>query len=198
MPRSPRLAAPHAPHASHATRCARCLASPSAWSGALAGFDYAPPWNTLVRAFKFEARLDLAAVLVPPLSRAIAQGDDDASHRLVVPVPLAPDRLRERGYNQAWEVARRVARAHGARACADALFRVRDTGHQLRLARGARAANLRDAFVVSPDRRARVAGARIALVDDVLTTGATAEAAVRALRAAGAEDVSLWVLARTP
>ena len=81
---------------------------------------------------------------------------------------------------------------------ADALFRVRDTGHQLALHRGERARNLQGAFVVSPRHAAWVRGARIALVDDVLTTGATAHAATRTLRAAGARDVQVWVVARTP
>jgi predicted amidophosphoribosyltransferase len=75
---------------------------------------------------------------------------------------------------------------------------VRDTGHQLGLARAARSANLQGAFVVTPANATWVRGARIALVDDVLTTGATAHAATRALRAAGAREVQVWVVARTP
>ncbi len=75
---------------------------------------------------------------------------------------------------------------------------MRDTGHQLALQRGERARNLQGAFVVSPRHAAWVRGARIALVDDVLTTGATAHAATRTLRAAGARDVQVWVVARTP
>ena len=132
------------------------------------------------------ARLPGAA---PGLSRA-------AHDCACVPVPLARERLRERGYNPAWELARRLAREAGLEACADALFRVRDTGHQLGLPRRARSANLRDAFVVAPHRAGWVRGAHLALVDDVMTTGATAEAAVRALLAAGAADVRVWVVAR--
>jgi predicted amidophosphoribosyltransferase len=113
-------------------------------------------------------------------------------------VPLARERLRERGYNQSWELARRLARSLALPARADALFRLRDTGHQLQLDRAARHANLRDAFVVSPRHAAWVRGAAVALVDDVLTTGATAHAATLALLAAGAADVRLWVVARTP
>ncbi len=116
----------------------------------------------------------------------------------VVPVPLSRERLRERGYNQSWELARQLARALDLEARADALFRVRDTGHQLGLHRQARSANLQGAFVVTPRRASWVRGASIALVDDVLTTGATAHAATRTLRAAGAREVFLWVVARTP
>jgi ComF family protein len=111
---------------------------------------------------------------------------------------LSRERLRERGYNQSWELARRLARALALEARADALFRVRDTGHQLGLHRSERAKNLHGAFVVTPHHAAWVRGARIALVDDVLTTGATAHAATRALRAAGVRDVQVWVVARTP
>ncbi len=134
-------------------------------------------------------------LLQPLLDRLQAEHGGDVR---VVAVPLSRERLRERGYNQSWELARRLARALDLPACPDALFRVRDTGHQLGLQRGDRARNLQGAFVVSPRHAAWVCGARIALVDDVLTTGATARAATRTLRAAGARDVQVWVVARTP
>jgi ComF family protein len=191
------------PRVAAALHCARCRACPPTWSAAVAGCAYAPPWDALVAALKFHARVDLAGALAPLLAHAIerrelAQDEGEPAPDLVVPVPVAADRLRERGFDQAWEIARRVARARGLRACPDALFRVRDTGRQMHLARADREANLRHAFVVSPARASRVRGARIALVDDVLTTGATAGAAAQALWQAGAVDVRLWVLARTP
>lgn len=183
--------------------CPRCAAPapPAPWSSVVVAFDYAPPVDALVAGFKFNARLDHLAALAPWLAAAVARDDEghaEAPPHLVVPVPLSPARLRQRGYNQAWELARRVARARGRAACPDALFRLRDTPHQLALSRQARAGNVHDAFVASPHRRTLLHGARVALVDDVLTTGATAGAAARALRQAGAADVRLWVLARTP
>jgi ComF family protein len=189
------------PEGQHAdARCERCRRAPPPWSRAIAGIDYDHPWDRLLAEFKFHGRVARADALLQPLRArlgATAMPPTVAPLR-VVPVPLARERLRERGFNQSWELARRLARPLGLSARPDALFRLRDTGHQLQLDRDARIANLRDAFVVSPRHAAWVRGAAIALVDDVLTTGATARAATRALLAAGAADVRLWVVARTP
>ena len=162
----------------------------------VAGVDYGYPWDRQLADLKFHQRLDTLAALLKPLQARLQDVRGTEVH--VAAVPLSRERLRERGYNQSWELGRRLARALALEARADALFRVRDTGHQLGLHRDARGANLQGAFVVAPRHAAWVRDARIALVDDVLTTGATARAAVRALRAAGARDVQVWVVARTP
>lgn len=177
-------------------RCVRCRLAPPPWSRAVAGVDYGYPWDRQLADLKFHQRLEPMAALLGPLLARLH--DARASDVRVVAVPLSRERLRERGYNQSWELARRLARALALETRADALFRARDTGHQLGLHRDARAVNLQGAFVVTPRHAAWVRGARIALVDDVLTTGATAHAAVRTLRAAGARDVQVWVVARTP
>ena len=126
---------------------------------------------------------------------------DDARHRagdappdLVVPVPLAAARSRERGFNQAWEIARRLR----APARADVLLRVKDTPHQLTLPRERREANMRDAFAVEPRQARRLRDADVAVVDDVMTSGATAAEVARTLLRAGARRVRIWVVARTP
>jgi ComF family protein len=179
-----------------AERCVRCRLAPPPWSRAVAGVDYGYPWDRLLAGLKFHQQLvPIDALLVPLLARL---EDMRGSGVRLLPVPLSRERLRERGYNQSWELARRLARALALEARADALFRVRDTGHQLGLHRTERATNLQGAFVVTPRHAAWVRGARIALVDDVLTTGATARAATRTLRAAGASEVQVWVVARTP
>ena len=178
------------------TRCVRCRLAPPPWSRVVAGVDYGYPWDRALADLKFHQRLEPIAALLGPLTAALS--DMQAGGVRVVAVPLSRERLRERGYNQSWELARRLARTLSLEARADALFRVRDTGHQLGLHRSERAKNLQGAFVVAPRHAAWVRGARIALVDDVLTTGATAHAAVRTLRAAGARDVQVWVVARTP
>ena len=176
--------------------CTRCRLAPPPWSRAVAGVDYGYPWDRLLTELKFHQRLDaVGALLRPLLARLQAQ---HGSGVRVVAVPLSRERLRERGYNQSWELARRLARALALEARADALFRVRDTGPQLGLHRRQRQSNLQGAFVVTPRHAAWVRGARIALVDDVLTTGATAQAATRTLRAAGAREVQVWAVARTP
>ena len=180
----------------HDTRCVRCRLAPPAWSRVVTGVDYGYPWDRALADLKFHQRLEPAGTLLRPL---LARLDDmRGSGVRVACVPLSRERLRERGYNQSWELARRLARTLALEARADALFRVRDTGHQLGLHRSERAKNLQGAFVVTPRHAAWVRGARIALVDDVLTTGATAHAATRTLRAAGARDVQVWVVARTP
>jgi ComF family protein len=116
----------------------------------------------------------------------------------VLPVPLSTQRLRERGYNQAWELARRIGEQLQIATDARALVRGRDTMHQVGLGRAARASNLRHGLWTDPRAAARIRGRRLALVDDVMTTGATADAAARALLRGGAAQVQLWVLARTP
>ncbi|HYP31672.1 MAG TPA: phosphoribosyltransferase family protein [Burkholderiaceae bacterium] len=178
------------------TTCPRCRRAPPPWSRAVAGVDYGYPWDRLLADFKFHQRLDVVDALLQPLLARLQ--DMRGSGLRVVSVPLSRERLRERGYNQSWELARRLARALALDARADTLLRVRDTGHQLGLQRGARQANLQGAFVVTPRHAAWVRGARIALVDDVLTTGATARAATHTLRAAGACEVQVWTVARTP
>jgi len=115
-----------------------------------------------------------------------------------VPVPLADPRLRERGFNQAWELARRVASRLGGRADAGLLVRVRDTPHQLALPPDERAGNVRGAFAVEPRRRGEIRGRTVAVVDDVMTTGSTAAEIARVLRHAGAARIEIWVVARTP
>ena len=114
----------------------------------------------------------------------------------VIPVPLHPRRLRERGYNQSMELARPVARALGCPLRADGLARLRDTPTQTTLARAARAANVAGVFRATAPRT--LAGQHVVIVDDVVTTGATLGAAMAAARAAGAASVTGLALARMP
>ena len=116
----------------------------------------------------------------------------------MLPVPLSAARLSERGYNQSWELARRCARHLGCRADSELLIRIKDTSRQASLSREQRATNMRGAFAVEPTRRAEVRGRSVTLVDDVMTTQATADEAARTLLTAGALSVDVWVVARTP
>ncbi len=177
--------------------CGACLTDPPPFERTLAAVDYAHPWDGLITQFKFHAALDLAPALTQRLLSTFERSGETAP-TLLLPVPLSAERLRERGYNQAWELVRRLARAVGCRADAALLLRVKDTPHQLALAPEQRAGNMRGAFAVEPRRRAELAGASVTLVDDVMTTGATVAEAARVLLQAGASKVHVWVVARTP
>lgn len=193
-PRCPCCALPTA----RAQTCGTCLQHPPAYGHAVAAADYGFPWDRLIAAFKFQQQPEWAGMLAGLLDEALARQPGLPPADCVLPVPLARERLAERGYNQAWELARRVAVRRGLPAHADALLRLRDTPHQVGASREQRLHNLRAALWVPPAGAARLAGRQVALVDDVLTTGATAQAAASALRAAGAAGVQVWVVARTP
>lgn len=177
--------------------CGTCLTTPPSFDAALAAVDYRPPWDRLVTAFKFHGALDLAAAFAAAIVAAERQRATPRPS-LVLPVPLAAARWRERGYNQAWELARRVARRLDIAAEPELLLRLRETAHQLALPLADRAGNVRGAFAVEPRRRAELIGRHVAVVDDVMTTGSTAAEIAGVVRQAGAATVEIWVLARTP
>ena len=175
--------------------CGACLRDPPAFDETVAAVDYAYPWDQLLARLKFHDALELCGPLAQLLERAIeARGGPVVD--CVLPVPLSRERIAARGSNQAWEIARQL-RA-GGRADATILARVRNTPHQLALPREQRAANVKDAFLVEPSRAALLQGADVAVVDDVLTTGATLTEIAGALRRCGARRVRAWVVARTP
>jgi ComF family protein len=116
----------------------------------------------------------------------------------LLPMPLSDARLRERGYNQAWELTRRVASSLRITHDARLLLRVKHSPHQLAFPPEQRADNVHAAFAVEPRRLAELRGRHVTLIDDVMTTGATVAEATRTLLRAGAAEVHLWVVARTP
>ncbi len=177
--------------------CGTCLRDAPPFEQVVCAADYAFPWDALIAAFKFQGRPELATPLAERLLAAVRAAAAPLPE-LVVPMPLAPARLAERGYNQAWELARRLAPALGVAADAQLLWRPADSLHQTELGRAERQRNLRHAFMVDPRRRGELQGRRVALVDDVMTTGATAREAAAALLRGGAAAVAVWVVARTP
>jgi ComF family protein len=179
------------------SHCNDCLREPPPFTRCVCAVDYQFPWDRLIHRFKFQQSPELAALLVEPLLTAARQ---HAAPRpeLFVPVPVSDVRLQQRGYDQAWELARRIAHALTVTAHARALVRPVDRTRQSALGRTARLANLRGAFNVPVSARNAVQGRHVGLVDDVMTTGATAHAAAAALLSAGAARVDLWVVARTP
>lgn len=177
--------------------CADCLRTPPRNRHAWCAVDYGFPWDRLVTRLKFHDSPELASPIATLMVRRARQSAWTRPDAFVA-VPLSSERLARRGYDQAWEIARRVARALGAEAFDQALERRFDGQTQTRLDRAARLRNLRGAFVAQASARTRLRGATLALVDDVMTTGATADEATAALLDAGASAVDLWVFARTP
>jgi len=171
--------------------CERSLPLPDPTSALVARYAYAFPVDRLVQRFKFGGDLAVGRWLGERLAERV--GSRPWPDCLVAP-PLAMARMRERGFNQAHELARTVGHSLGIPVAWRGLARARDTRHQPGLGRAARRANLAGAFTCGRDLRGR----RLAIVDDVLTTGATVEALAEALRHAGAASVDTWVVARTP
>jgi ComF family protein len=156
--------------------------------------DYAWPWRDLVARFKFRQQPGWDRQLAW-LMRS-ATGAEDALHDAdgVLPMPLSRERLAERGYNQSWLLARRLA---PDKADPLLLLRIRHTPAQRTLPRSGRLANLQGAFAVNPLRAGEVRGRRLLLVDDVMTSGASLHTAAQVLLQAGATQVIALVLART-
>jgi ComF family protein len=177
--------------------CAHCLRHPLPFERCLSAGDYAFPWDRLIARLKFLGEVAEAAPLASALSGAVRHAPM-AANVLVLPVPLSPTRLAERGLNQSWEIARRLAGDLGLPAEPGVLLRLRDTPHQVGLSRLQRLQNLRGALCVEPARQRSIEGRDIALVDDVMTTGATAAACADVLLRAGAASVQAWIVARTP
>lgn len=172
--------------------CGACLQKPPAMTETHAVFVYGFPLDRLVPRLKFHH--DLAAGRL--LSELMAQGLSTVTPpAALVPIPLHPTRLNRRGYDQALELARPLARALQVPLQPDLLVRTRATSAQSELDAGARQRNLRSAFAVRADM---AMPAHVALVDDVMTTGATLQAAARALRRAGVARVDAWICARVP
>lgn len=181
-----------------APACGACLRDAPPYEHTVCVADYDHPWDALIAAFKFHSRPELAQALAQRLVAAVQHAGAPLP-ALVLPVPLSPRRLAERGYNQAWELARRVAT--GLKLTADATLLQRPVEqeiHQAELTRAQRLRNLQGAFMVDPRLRDVLAGQHVALVDDVMTTGATLHQAANALLRGGAASVQAWVLARTP
>ena len=169
----------------------RCRDEPTDLDGVVAPLRYLDGARALVLALKFHGRTPAARPLGLLLADAIASADVPGD--LLVPVPLSSRRRRARGHNQADELAREVARAAGLARDEHALHRARDTRPQSGLSRAQRAKNPRGAFRA---RRDRVEGRCVLLVDDVVTSGATASACARALKRAGAARVVLVAACR--
>ncbi len=192
----PRLTAPicavcATPLADNAALCGACLRHPPAFTHTVAAWQYAWPLDRLIHAFKFHHQFSLLPVLAKPLLDRLR---DQPAPDVLVPMPLHAQRLRQRGYNQALLLAQYLSRQMNLPVLKTACQRTRHTTEQTGLSRSERANNLRHAFICAATVRDR----RIALVDDVMTSGSSAHWLAQALRDAGASSVNCWILARTP
>lgn len=173
--------------------CAPCLASPPRHDGIAAATLYTEASRRLVLSFKHGGHIAMAPMMARLMAARLGGLDDGW---IAVPVPLHRWRLWRRGYNQAAVLAGQIARLRGCGLLVDGLVRRKRTPPLGGLGRKARARALSGAIAINPRRADRVRGARILLVDDVLTSGATSDACVAALKRAGAERVMIACFAR--
>lgn len=189
----PHLAGPLCPvcalPAADGSVCGACLGSPPHFDATLSPFSYVFPVEHIVQGLKYRHRLPLAGWLADAFARRIGTARVDC----ILPLPLSAQRMKERGFNQAQEIARPLARRLGIPLLPDACARVLDTAPQASLPWKARQANIRNAF----ECRLDLTGKTIAVVDDVMTTGATLNEFARTLKLHGAARVENWVQART-
>jgi ComF family protein len=175
--------------------CARCRALDLPYVRCVAPWAYEFPVTHLVQALKYEGALANARVFGTRMAAQALreQGEPWRDAALVVPMPLHPSRLVERGFNQSHEIARIVSRTLNLRLVGPGLRRIRGTAPQVGLTRQQRAGNLSGAFIADS---ALVAGRHVVLIDDVVTTGSTAIEAASTLRGAGAASIAVWAVAR--
>ena len=190
----PYLGAAHCPSCALPTpsgeTCGQCVRHPPLFARATAVFGYAFPLDKLIQAMKYGEQLALANAFSEKLAHGIDKSD---LPDCIIPMPLHPAKLRERGFNQSLLLAAKAARELGIKLLPDACQRVRDTPPQSALPWKERKRNVRNAFRCDVD----LTGMHVALVDDVLTTGASLNALAEAVQKRGAIKMSAWVVART-
>lgn len=171
--------------------CGRCQRTPPAFDQLYAAYRYDYPLAEIIHAYKYGKRLELAGVLAPLLAEFAA--NQPSKPDLVIPVPLAEQRLAERGFNQCDALASALADTLSARFDANLCWRKRNTSVQASLALDERRRNLRNAF----DVKHRIQGLCVAIVDDVASSGSTLSALSVSLKKQGAKRVEAWTLARS-
>lgn len=168
--------------------CGRCIQHPPPFARTVAAFSYTFPLDKLIQALKYGEQLQLVNHLADKLTARV-----DTRPDYLLPMPLHPSRLRERGFNQSLELARRVGKNLDIQVLTNVCERVRDTPPQAALPWKERQKNMRRAFACNQD----LSGKSVAVVDDVMTSGASLTEMALTLRTAGALEVNTWVLART-
>ncbi len=170
--------------------CGHCLKSPPAFDRTLAVFAYRFPLDKLIKAMKYAEQLALSKIFTEKLLKKI---DHAPLPDYLIPMPLHPDKLRRRGFNQALLISEKLSRALDKPQLINTCHRLRDTPSQSALPWKERKKNVRNAFRCDMD----LTGKHVALIDDVLTTGSSMNALADAVKKRGAIEVSAWVIART-
>ncbi len=178
--------------------CGECLRRPPSFDHVAVPWRFAFPVDSLISRFKHQSRWPIGRLLAEQLARHLHHGFDEGLPRpeMLLPVPLARKRLRQRGFNQAQMLANWLSPAVKIPVDTKQLQRIQDTQSQQQLDAASRRRNLRQAFALNAADQLN--GRHVAIIDDVLTTGATAEALARLLKRAGAARVDVYCLARTP
>lgn len=186
------------PPSAAAAHCGDCLQNPPAFDYTVVACDYATPQDQLVLALKFGHQLALAPLFAVMLRDAILLQPRSALPELLCVVPLGPQRLAQRGFNQALEIARPLSRQLGVPLQATLLQRCRETAQQSSLHPDARLRNVRHAFLPDTAALEQIRGAHLGVVDDVMTTGLTLHEIATILKRFGAAKITNYVFARTP
>lgn len=183
--------------ASTLIRCGRCLSNPPAFQRTLFAYAYCGPVAELIQQFKFNEALILSQLLADMIVNRIKITDYPLPD-VLIPLPLHPDRLKQRGFNQSLELARHVGKALKIPVNNSLLLRTRATPRQSGLNRKAREKNIRGAFEVNTRNASmQIKGKHLALIDDVITTGSTTREAARVLQRTGAAQISVIAAAKT-
>ena len=170
--------------------CGACLANPPAFDGIVTALSYAFPTDALIHSLKYQGNLAMASVLGELFSASV---DIMMLPDFIVPMPLHHTKLRERGFNQSMEIARSVSRHSRVALLSRACKRIKNTPSQTGLPWKEREKNIKNAFVCEAD----FTGKHVAILDDVLTTGATVNELAKVIRKRGAAQVTGWIIART-
>jgi ComF family protein len=174
--------------------CGHCLQHPPAFDATIAAFNYVFPMDALLKALKYRGELSAAEIAANGIVNALAH---QPLPDLLIAMPLHPQRLQERGFNQAVEIGRRIAQYTQCRLSTNSVVRLRHGEPQASLPLNKRAKNVKGVFAVNDAVSSELRGKRIAVVDDIMTSGASLNELAKTLKKAGAVRVECWVAART-
>jgi ComF family protein len=189
LPRHPKTSCPQCGLSSSGQLCGSCISSPPDFDATISVFLYDFPINAMMQRYKYGNMLSLCSFFGQLLSKKIVLESVD----LVIPMPMHPARIKERGFNQAHEIAKVLTKNHKEKLDFKSAVRQKLTPPQASLPLKERVKNIKGAFKVNAD----LVGKRIAIVDDVMTTGASLNELAKTLKKAGASHVECWVIART-